>query len=113
MNLGDLEISIGQRLEHIGLLADRVTIPESVWEFIEQLTPEDVGQEKIGKLRVVFEGFTAACWEDALAEGKSLAALEAEILEGWNARNGQAIAVGWLRDLDFGEDNVFWAIYKG
>jgi hypothetical protein len=90
--------------------ADMV-IPEEVWDFIDSLLPDDTGEEKIGGLVVRFEGFTGECWDDAEKKGKSIGDLEREILREWYGRHGKEISSAWLRDPEFGEDNVFWAIY--
>jgi hypothetical protein len=46
---------------------DYVELPDNIVEFIDNLTPNDVGVEQIGDYKVHFEGFSDACKHDANA----------------------------------------------
>lgn len=52
--------SIGHILNY--LRENEISIPDTVWDFIQDLTPADVGREVInGEWIVRFEGFTDDC----------------------------------------------------
>lgn len=40
-------------------------IPDEIWDFINELTPGDVGVQQIGDFMVRFEGFSGECIFDA------------------------------------------------
>ena len=75
--------------------------------YLDELTPEDVGYDDFGDLRVVFEGFTDECWEDAIGKGKTLQQIEKELLNDWKERyNGTVIESGWHTE------DIFYAIFR-
>ena len=79
---------------------------KKVFEFIEDsVETDDVGQEFIDSYTVLFEGFTAECWE--FAGDASIEEIEHDILEDWGERLGsdtQLLYADWRGD-------VFFAIY--
>jgi len=81
-------------------------------DFLNGLSPDDVGDEVMGPYIVAFEGFTHDCWEDAEAKGKSLDDLEDEILGEWQKKyKTKPIQSGWARGGEFGEDDIFYAVF--
>lgn len=43
----------------------RPDIPDEVWDFINELTPGDVGSHQVGDFTIRFEGFSGECIADA------------------------------------------------
>ncbi|MFA7523707.1 MAG: hypothetical protein WCY71_12350 [Halothiobacillaceae bacterium] len=86
----------------------------TIQDFIDGLTPDDVGVEEIDGQIVYFEGFTDMCWEDAQEQGKTPMSLEQEILADWSERNGGLTLIehGWTYDPVPFEDTIFFAIYQ-
>lgn len=79
----------------------------------DDLSPDDVGQERFGDYVLKFEGFTRVCWDDAEEKGKDTPDIEKEIIGDWSkSLPGMAVVEsGWQRGGDFGADDVFWALF--
>lgn len=86
--------------------------------FLDQLTPDDVGEEWFGDHLLKFEGFTDLCWESAQSKGQTIEDLEQEILSDWHQRITQEgkhmtlVESGWTQEPEFFQDTIFWALYR-
>jgi hypothetical protein len=92
----------------------KIKVPDEVYDFLNELTPSDVGCEPVGSFIVCFEGFTGECWADAKAKGKSVADLTHDILDEWDykGRGKNLIQSGWTAGDEPGSDTVFYGIYR-
>jgi hypothetical protein len=88
---------------------------DAIADFIGELLPDDTGFEDFpGGYRVVYEGFTDLCWDDAQCQGKTIESLEQEIIEDWKGRHPdhEFISSEWRDGAEFFEDTVFLALFK-
>jgi hypothetical protein len=101
-------------VEHLDSDLDRL------YNIIDELTPDDVGEQRIGEYVLKFEGFSDWCQDDAaerceLPDGdpRKLDAYEDvydEVQGGWDKEMGsEPIDAGFSGDEDY---PVQWAIYK-
>jgi hypothetical protein len=81
--------------------------------FVNSLSTDDVGFEKIGNKLIRFEGFTDACWEDAEQKGKTISQLEDEMISEWQSYHPEykMIEHGWTHGSDFHTDTTFYAVF--
>jgi hypothetical protein len=104
-------------VESAGSHAD--TPPPTLYEFIESLTPDDVGREEIDNWTIRFEGFSEWCISDAQErcelpadDPRHLASFEdvhQEILRQWTTEEGtEPVDYGLAGDTD---NPVQWAIF--
>lgn len=87
----------------------------AIEKFINELTPDDVGNEVVDGLTVYFEGFVYDCWVDATDKGHTQESMEKELLEDWAGRlnhDKELISYGWTNGYEPFEDTIFYAIYR-
>lgn len=86
----------------------------TIEDFLDTLTPDDVGNEEVDGKIVYFEGFTDLCWDEAKEKGKTVKSLEAEIIADWSGRNGglTLLDLGWTNEPVPFEDTIFFAVYE-
>lgn len=80
-----------------------------VARFLNDLTPEDVGFLDLGRIVIRYEGFTDACWEEAMSSSKTIDELEKVILEDWSERTEtRGLVVG---ECGWWTESIFFAVY--
>lgn len=84
-----------------------MAIPDQVYLSLDNLLPDDVGEDYIQGYRVCYEGFTDECDTDAEDRGMSYEDLEQEILNDWKKEGWTLSESGWDAS-----ERIFYAIYE-
>jgi len=92
------------------LIENNINIPDELFSYLNEVTPDDVGEESFENYILKFEGFNQECWYGATNDNKTIESLEKEILNDWK-KTGKLVKYGWKDDVEFGVDNVFYGIY--
>ena len=87
-------------------------LPKEVQEFVNKLTPTDVGKDTVGEYVVHYEGFTDECNDGH--DDESIDQVYAEVYQDFDDRQGQtAMARGVANDeLGCGNNPVLYSVYK-
>lgn len=90
------------------------SISDEVFEFIDELSADDVGKLVVGDYLVRFEGFGELCWDHASERDMSICGLEDEIIADWSARSPERnlIEFQWINEPVAFEPTLFWAVFR-
>lgn len=106
---------IGSLNEVIGELTGE-EVPEKVYNFLDDLTTDDIGEEQFNNFVVKFEGFTDECWYDVDEQGKCTESLETEMIDQWYEELQKKYANKDIELVDSNwagmDGNIFYAVYK-
>ncbi len=92
---------------------------ELLYDFLQELTPEDIGTEVFGPYRLCFEGFNQTCWND-YEEKKSkrlinnISELEQIIITEWKERYqvNNIVESNWIKNGEEFQDDIFFTIFR-
>tara|TARA_B100000963_G_scaffold207468_2_gene180745 strand:+ start:11704 stop:14655 length:2952 start_codon:yes stop_codon:yes gene_type:complete len=88
------------------------SLPPEVKEFVNKLTPTDVGKDTVGKYIIHYEGFTDECNDGH--DDNSIDDVYADVYRDFDSRQGQkALIRGVANDeLGCGNNPVLYSVYK-